>query len=165
MQSAPWKRRRPSRRGRVSSSWAGMWLCSTNSLAVRSETLARLTYCLHLLTHSCTAFFFLVACMCWFLSLLLGLCPRRCIISVFAFGSHGSGRYLHLDSNVNIIHPQVNNSNKIRRPESLYVGRRAVKQSSWDRAIPSITAPDFAPPAAIGPTASLGAASQRWFDW
>lgn len=77
-----------------------------------------LTYCLHLLTHSCTAFFFLVPWMCWFLSLLLGLCPRHCIISVFVFGSCGSGRYLRLDTNVNIIHPQVNNSNKIQGPET-----------------------------------------------
>lgn len=160
MQSASWKRRRPSHRGGVSSSWSGMWLCSTNSLVVHSEMLVWLTYCLHLLTHSCTAFFFLVACMCWFLSLLLGLCPKHCIISVFAFGSHGGGRYLHWDSNVNIIHPQVNNSNKIPRPESLYMGGRAVKHCSWGGAIASITAPDFAPPAAFGPTVSSGVAPQ-----
>lgn len=94
------------------------FVCSINNLTVHSEMLAWLTYCLHLLTHSCTAFFFLVPWMCWFLSLLLGLCPRHCIISVFVFGSHGGGRYLHLDINVNIIHPQVNNSNKIQGPES-----------------------------------------------
>lgn len=89
----------------------------------RSETLAWLTYCLHLLTHSCTAFFFLVPWICWFLSLLLGLCPRHCIISLFVFGSRGGGRYLHLDTNVNIIHPQVNNSDKIEGPDPLQGGR------------------------------------------
>lgn len=91
--------------------------------ASNSEMLAWLTYCLHLLTHSCTAFFFLVSRICWFLSLLLGLCPRHSVISVFVFGSHGGGRYLHLDTNVNIIHPQVNNSNKIQGPETPRCGR------------------------------------------
>lgn len=111
--------------------------CLTNILLTFADSL------LHCL-------FFLVPWMCWFLSLLLGLCPRHYIIIVFVFGSCVGGRYLHLDTNVNIIHPQLSNSNEIQGSEDPWNGREVRDTLLLGRAIPSITAWHFTPPPAFG---------------
>lgn len=108
--------------------------CLTNILLTFADSL------LHCL-------FFLVPWMCWFLSLLLGLCPRHCIISMFVFGSCVGGRYLHLDTNINIVHPQAT---KYWGSEAPWHEKKGRDTLLLGRAITSITAWHFAPPPAFG---------------
>lgn len=123
--------------GALSSGWSsrflGLWLCLQREQPHGAFRNACLTNILLTFADSLLhCLFFLVPWICWFLSLLLGLCPRHCIISVFVFGSCVSGRYLHLDTNVNIIHLQVNNSNKIQGSEDPWHGKEG-----RDTALPS----------------------------
>lgn len=107
-----------------SSRFSGLWLCLQREQPRSAFRNACLTNILLTFADSLLhCLFFLVPWMCWFLSLLLGLCPRHYIISVFVFGFCVSGRYLHLDTNVNIIHPQVNNSNEIQGSEDPWCGK------------------------------------------
>lgn len=116
-----------------SSRLLGLWLCLQREQLRGAFRNACLTNILLTFADSLLhCLFFLVPWMCWFLSLLLGLCPRHCIISVFVFGSCVGGRYLYLDTNVNIIHAQVNNSNEKQGSEDcLAWGGRVGTLCSW----------------------------------
>lgn len=143
---------------------SGLWLCLQCEQPRGAFRNACLTNILLTFADSLLhCLFFLVPWMCWFLSLLLGLCPRHCIISVFVFGSCVGGRYLHLDTNVNVIHMQLNYSNEIQGSEHPWHGREGRDTLLLGRAIPSITAWNFAPPPAFGLAASSSPAPPNCF--
>lgn len=125
--------------------------CLTNILLTFADSL------LHCL-------FFLVPWMCWFLSLLLGLCPRHCIISVFVFGSCvGGGIYIWIQTLISFTQKWIT-ATKYWGSEAPWHGREGRDMLLLDRAVPSITAWHFAPPPAFGLAVSSSPALPNCFE-